>query len=232
MSGRERGPLLEVIALDAADAVAAQEGGADRLELVSDIAADGLTPRTSTVREVLASTDLPVRVMLRDAAGFAPADLEGLRRRAAELRAAGAEEFVLGFLDGGGAVDVAACAALLAELEGCRWTFHRALDHAADRDLAWAAAVGLGCDAVLTAGSPLGVEAGIDALLDRAARRENGVELLVGGGLRSEHVAPLRAAGVLGFHVGGMVRAAGWDSPVEVAKVASLRTMINGGVPA
>lgn len=36
--------LLEVIALDARDAVAAAEGGADRLELVTDMAADGLTP--------------------------------------------------------------------------------------------------------------------------------------------------------------------------------------------
>ncbi|SHE78326.1 copper homeostasis protein CutC [Streptoalloteichus hindustanus] len=232
MSGTAGAPLLEVIALDAADAVAAQEGGADRLELVAEMASDGLTPTTGTVREVLSSTDLPVRVMLRDAAGFLPADLDGLRRTAAELRDAGAEEFVLGFLDGGGAVDVAACAAVLAELAGCRWTFHRALDHASDPDAAWTAAVDLGCDAVLTAGSPRGVEAGIDALLDRAARPRNGVELLVGGGLRTEHVAPLRLAGVRGFHVGGMVRVGGWDTPVDVAKVASLRAMIKPAVPA
>lgn len=41
--------LLEVIALDAADAVAAEAGGADRLELVSDMAADGLTPDRKSV---------------------------------------------------------------------------------------------------------------------------------------------------------------------------------------
>ena len=42
--------LLEVIALDVEDAVAAQAGGADRLELVTDMAADGLTPSAGDVR--------------------------------------------------------------------------------------------------------------------------------------------------------------------------------------
>ena len=44
--------LLEVIALDAEDAVAAQAGGADRLELVTDMAADGLTPPLATFAEI------------------------------------------------------------------------------------------------------------------------------------------------------------------------------------
>ena len=53
-SSDEWGPMskravLEVIALDVEDAVAAQAGGADRLELVTDMAADGLTPAVATV---------------------------------------------------------------------------------------------------------------------------------------------------------------------------------------
>lgn len=44
--------VLEVIALDAEDAVAAQAGGADRLEVVTDMAADGLTPAPKTVAEI------------------------------------------------------------------------------------------------------------------------------------------------------------------------------------
>lgn len=81
--------LLEVIALDARDAHAAQEGGADRLELVSDMAADGLTTAVATARRVLAATDLPVRAMLRDAAGFAPWSLDQLRAEAVALRDVG-----------------------------------------------------------------------------------------------------------------------------------------------
>ncbi|MEY7981074.1 copper homeostasis protein CutC, partial [Streptomyces pilosus] len=47
--------VLEVIALDVEDAVAAQAGGADRLELVTDMAADGLTPAAATVAGIRAA---------------------------------------------------------------------------------------------------------------------------------------------------------------------------------
>lgn len=91
--------LLEVIALDAEDAVAAQAGGADRLELVTDMAADGLTPPLETFAAIRAAVDIPLRVMLRAADGFAAGDVSALVRSAEALRAEGAEEFVLGFLD-------------------------------------------------------------------------------------------------------------------------------------
>src|ERR687891_1506748 len=88
--------VLEVIALDAEDALAARAGGADRLELVTDMAADGLTPSVATVAGIRAAVDIPLRVMLRLADGFAAGDLGRLVRIAHEMREAGAEEFVLG----------------------------------------------------------------------------------------------------------------------------------------
>jgi copper homeostasis protein len=212
--------VFEVIALDATDATAAQAGGADRLELVADMASDGLTPAPATIREVLSATDLPVRVMLRDATGFAPGDLAALRRDAAAAREAGASEFVLGFLDAAGRVDEEVCAAVLAEIEGCAWTFHRALDNSADPLASWPVVVGLGCDTVLAAGSPRGVADGLPVLRDLAARQErDGVAVLVGGGLKLDQVAGLAAAGITGFHVGGAVRPHGWSGPVAAAAV-------------
>ncbi|MCZ9347078.1 copper homeostasis protein CutC, partial [Streptomyces sp. TRM76130] len=89
-------------ALDVEDAVAARAGGADRLELVTDMAADGLTPSAATVTAVRAAVDIDVRVMLRLADGFAAGtagtagDTERLVRVAGELREAGADQFVLG----------------------------------------------------------------------------------------------------------------------------------------
>ncbi|XVS64936.1 copper homeostasis protein CutC [Actinosynnema sp. CA-299493] len=217
--------MLEVIALDAADAEAAQAGGAHRLELTVDMAADGLTPPVAVLRDVLSATDLPVRVMLRDAPGFAPGDLAGLRRDAAALREAGASEFVLGFLDGAGRVDEAACAALVAELDGCAWTFHRALDNSADPEAAWGVVGGLGCDTVLAAGSARGVADGL-GVLERLAARQGPVRLLVGGGLKAGHVAPLKAVGVTGFHVGGAVRPGGWDAPVSADAVRTWANLV------
>ncbi|MBB5956573.1 copper homeostasis protein [Saccharothrix tamanrassetensis] len=217
--------MLEVIALDADDAVAAQAGGAHRLELVTDMAADGLSPSPALVRSVLAATDLPVRVMLRDAPGFAPNSPDGLRRDAAALREAGASEFVLGFLDAKGWVDVAACTAVLGELRGCKWTFHRALDNSADPEAAWGVVAGLGCDTVLASGSPRGVAHGF-AVLERLAARQDEVSLLVGGGLQPEHVAPLKAVGVTGFHVGSAVRPGGWAAPLSADAVRTWANLV------
>ncbi|WP_232376351.1 copper homeostasis protein CutC [Amycolatopsis aidingensis] len=210
--------LLEVIALGPEDAELAEKGGADRLELVTEMAVAGLTPSTAVVREVLGATELPVRVMLRAEDSFRPADLDGLRARAAELAEVGATEFVFGFLTPDGAPDLAACRALAQAVPGARWTFHRAVDHAADPRAAHAQLAGAGCDTVLTAGHPDGVERG-QLLLRELAARPEGPRLLAGGGLRAEHIAPLRAAGVSAFHVGSAVRRGGWTEPLDLEAV-------------
>ena len=82
--------LLEVIALDVEDAVAAQAGGADRLELVTDMAADGLTPTVATVTGIRGAVDIPVRAMLRLSDGFGAGEVARVVRAARELRDAGA----------------------------------------------------------------------------------------------------------------------------------------------
>jgi copper homeostasis protein len=219
--------MLEVIVLAAADAETAQAGGAHRLELVADMASDGLTPPPSVLTSVLAATDLPVRVMLRDASGFAPGSVDGLRREAAALRELGASEFVLGFLTPAGEVDEEACAAVLAELDGCRWTFHRALDNSADPLAAWSVVAELGCDTVLASGSPRGVADGLPVLHELISRQgADGPRVLVGGGLRVEQVAPLKAAGASGFHVGGAVRPSGWGGPVSAEAVRTWANLV------
>ena len=224
--------VLEVIALDAEDAIAAQAGGADRLELVTDMAADGLTPSVATFTAIRAAVDIDLRVMLRLTDGFAAGDVDRLVRTAGELRAAGADQFVLGFLDAEGGVDLPAVERLVTELDGCPWTFHRALDHAADRDALRKQLADLpGLDTYLTAGSAQGVDTGLPTLLAEAARAgEPGYEqqVLVGGGLGLEHVPHLLSAGIDGFHIGGAARPKGWDHPVSARVVEDWRRALEG----
>ncbi|UUU23072.1 copper homeostasis protein CutC [Streptomyces sp. DSM 40750] len=223
--------LLEVIALDAEDAVAAQTGGADRLELVTDMGADGLTPAVATFVEVQAAVDIPVRVMLRLADGFAAGDVDALVRAACDMRSAGAEEFVLGFLDPQGEPDPHAVERVVAELDGRPWTFHRAIDRAADRDALRKQLADLpGLDTYLTAGSAAGVDDGLPVLLAEAARRGDPgytQRLMIGGGLRLDHVPRLRAARVDAFHIGGAARPEGWTAPVAAGAVREWRTALD-----
>jgi copper homeostasis protein len=224
--------VLEVIALGPEDAIAAQAGGADRLELVTDMAADGLTPPVETFAAIRAAVDIDLRVMLRLADGFAAGDVSRLVRVAGELRSAGADQFVLGFLDTDGGLDLDAVERVVAELDGYAWTFHRAIDRAADRDALRKQLADLpGLDAYLTAGSADGVDDGLPTLLREAGRRgEPGYEqrILVGGGLRLDHVPKLLAAGVDAFHIGGAARPDGWQRPVSVAAVAEWRRALDG----
>ncbi|MFJ6725983.1 copper homeostasis protein CutC [Streptomyces sp. NPDC091281] len=224
--------VLEVIALDPEDAVAAQAGGADRLELVTDMDADGLTPPVAVFAGIRSAVDLDLRVMLRLTDGFGVGDADRLVALAGDLRAAGADAFVLGFLDGEGAVDLAAVERVVAALDGCPWTFHRAIDHTADRDALRKEVEGLpGLDTYLTAGAAAGVDEGLPVLLAETARTgEQGYEqqVLVGGGLRLDHVPVLRAAGVDAFHIGGAARPGGWREPVSADAVAQWRRAVDG----
>ncbi|MBL1095341.1 copper homeostasis protein CutC [Streptomyces coffeae] len=237
-------PILEVIALHPADAIAAQAGGADRLELVTDMAADGLTPSRETFAAVRSAVDIPVRVMLRASDGFAAGDaaaLDALCGSAAALRSEGADEFVLGFLTETGDVDLAAVRAL-ADVIGAgpgvdesRWTFHRAIDRAADRDALRKQLADLpGLDTYLTAGSALGIDDGLPTLLVEAARTGlPGYEphIMAGGGLHLGHLPALRTARIDAFHIGSAARPDGWDGPVDAAAVSQWRSALDVPVP-
>lgn len=201
--------LLEVIALHPADAERAEAGGADRVELVGTMADDGLSPEPRLVDKVRRATSIQVRAMVRLRAGFGTdgAEVTRLRGLISSYLDAGADGVVLGFLDGHSDVD----AAVVTELVGdgaYPWTFHRAIDHSLDLDRAWRAILGLPrVDQVLTAGSPRGVEHGLEELIRRAqADRAVAGLVMAGGGLAAEHVPWLVRAGVRAFHIGGAAR--------------------------
>ncbi|MFF0264868.1 copper homeostasis protein CutC [Kribbella sp. NPDC004536] len=204
------GSLLEVIALHPADAEAAQEGGADRLELCAAMEADGLCPSVSTVSAIRRVTDLPLRVMLRLENSFTTngADLNRLTAMAQSFLAAGADGFVLGFLTPDNQVDAESVNQLVSTFAGTPWTFHRAIDAVLEQQPAWRALRTLpGLDCVLTAGSSIGVSHGLDDLC-KLAKDDPAVAsvMMAGGGLQPEHIPWLYQSGVRRFHVGSSVR--------------------------
>ena len=108
---------LEVIVMSAAEARIAQQGGADRLELVRDLDTGGLTPHFAIARAVVAAVSIPVRVMLRGNASMLvanPAELATLCANAAQIQQLPVDGIVLGWVTNKAEMDVAALEAVFA----------------------------------------------------------------------------------------------------------------------
>ncbi|MFC5370445.1 copper homeostasis protein CutC [Arcanobacterium bovis] len=219
--------MLEVICLNSTDAIAAQAGDAQRIELVGTMEMDGLSPSPQLVREVCSAVDIPVRVMLRTRDGFdvdGSAEVAQLAALAQDFYDAGAQGLVLGFLRDG-RVDGTRIDALLSSVdsENPTFTFHRAIDHARSYQQAWEdlESLNFAPDTVLTAGSAAGVAAGMNNLLSLAKTNPWAAQrVLVGGGLSLEFIPSLLEAGYRDFHVGSKVRDGGsFDRPVRAELV-------------
>src|SRR5258708_12909971 len=123
-------PILEVIACSVADAAEAERGGAGRLEIVRALNVGGLTPPVSMVRDIFAAVSIPVRVMVRENAGFeagGEAEIEALCRSAREFAELGVDGLVLGFVRRR-QLDLAPALQILTRAPGLKATFHRAFD--------------------------------------------------------------------------------------------------------
>lgn len=226
--------LLEVIALHPADAERAQQGGADRLEVVGTMEHDGLSPTPALIGQISRVTDLPLRAMVRLRDGFSTdgGEMVRLKGLAASYLEVGAEGLVLGFLNGYTEVDTEVVTELVGDL-ACPWTFHRAIDSCISPDRAWRELQYLPrLDQVLTAGSARGVDDGLDDLLRRAGTDEFARRMIMaGGGLKAEHVPWLANAGVRAFHIGSSARPTGsFKAYVDPDLVRSWRSLIDSAV--
>ena len=127
--------ILEVIACSVADAIAAQKGGASRLEVVRELDRGGLTPSITLVRAIKEAVDVPLRVMVRESDGYAIADeveIEKLCEAASELSNLGVDGLVMGFLMRG-TIDLELTSRVLDCAPGLNATFHHAFEDASDR---------------------------------------------------------------------------------------------------
>ncbi|MDO5535841.1 MAG: copper homeostasis protein CutC [Propionibacteriaceae bacterium] len=225
---------LEVRVLGAHDAVPAEAGGADRLEIIGEVADAALSPEPSVVAAVRSRTNIHLRPVVRLREGYSTdgGELVRLRGLIASYLDAGADGLVLGFLNGLGEVDAEVIGALLDGFT-CPWTFSRAFDTVLASDDAWRAVLRLpGIDGVRTAGSARDLEHGLDDLVRRAHASSDVAALVVAdGSLHPDHVPWLARAGVRQFHVADQVRPGGSKKAyVDEALVRSWRRLVDAEV--
>jgi copper homeostasis protein len=218
--------VLEVIACTVEDAIEAEKGGADRLEVISHFERGGLTPSLELVRAIQTTVRLPLRVMLRESDGYQVAgDDETAAREMAALRVDGV---VLGFLRDG-KVDIELTNRILVSAPTLKATFHRAFDETADPFQAIAQL--RRCrqiDRILTSGGP----GDWSDKMERLARYREATGgqpiILVGGGVDASVIKAVRSRTDLAeFHIGRAARVpAAFNGPVQSARVQELLSCV------
>jgi len=203
MSERAK-PLLEIAANSVASALAAQEGGADRIELCASLGEGGLTPSYATIAMARERLTIPVYVLIRPRAGdflYNELELEAMRRDIEACERLGCDGVVIGALDADGGIAIEACRVLIHAGRGLGVTFHRAFDLARDPVQALEHLVALGCERVLTSGQCATAIEGaplIRKLVERAAGR---LVVMPGAGVNASNIGALReATGASEFH--------------------------------
>jgi len=196
--------VLEIAANSLASALAAQEGGASRIELCAALELGGLTPSPAQIALVRERLSIPMHVLVRPRAGdFAYADEEHATMRAdiAHCAAAGCDGVVVGALTTEGDVDVTRCRELISAADRLDLTFHRAIDVCRDPTAALETIIGLGFRRVLSSGGAASAREGsanLRRLIEQAAGR---IEIMPGAGIDADNIAVLMAAtGAREFH--------------------------------
>jgi copper homeostasis protein len=195
MSSASR-PLLEIAAGSLASALAAQDGGADRVELCENLGDGGTTPSYGTLAVARDRLRIPLYALIRPRAGdfmYDDAELEVMRRDIEACVRLGCNGVVIGALDADGNVDRGACEALIAAAHPLGVTFHRAFDAALDQTAALEDIIGLGCERVLTSGAHASAPEGAD-VIGRLVQQANGrIRIMAGAGVTPENLAALVA---------------------------------------
>jgi copper homeostasis protein len=207
----------EVCVDGVAGAVAAQEAGADRVELCAALFEGGLTPSLGTVERTLARVGrLRVHPIIRPRGGDFCYDEDEVAVMARDIdlvRAAGVPGVVIGALTPDGVVDVPVVRRLLAAAAGLSVTFHRAFDLAADPFAALEVLIGLGIDRVLTSGQEASALEGAPLIAELVRAAGDRITIMAGAGVNQRTIARIVAGtGVSEVHFSaGEVR----DSPMR-----------------
>jgi copper homeostasis protein len=200
-------------------AQAAEQGGADRIELCERLDIGGVTPGEKLISTTIQTLSIPVHVLIRPRGGdfmYSSGDFDLIRQQIQWVRQAGAAGVALGVLLADGRVDVERSRELVEMARPMRVTFHRAFDRAPDLDEALEAVIRTGADCLLTSGGEPDVLAGVKHLKRLVIQSSNRIQIMAGGGLKlASMVEVLEQTGLRCLH-GSLARRAGDGLPESV----------------
>jgi copper homeostasis protein len=220
MTAAGSAPVLEIICCSLPDALAARDGGADRLEICSRLDLQGLTPPLDLVEQILHAVAVPVRVMIRVNKRFTATvdELSVMERQVAALAPLTLDGLVLGLHDDAGRLDFGAMDRVLRHAPAhWGWTLHRAFDYAVGEAPEKLAAVTH--------------HARADRILSADSWRLTpppALQFIAGGGLNAASLNGYLNSPCREFHFGRAARRTpDPQAPVDTGRVRELRTILD-----
>lgn len=190
-------------------AIEGKIGGADRLELCSNLIIGGTTPTSSLFQLVRSRVDMPIHVLIRPRVGdfcYSNTEFELIRYEVLQFRKLGADGIVIGCLTPEGALDVEKMKQLKEIAGEIKITLHRAFDMAMDPIATLEVAKTLGIHTILTSGQKNTCSEGKELIKKLVDHSENTIDIMVGAGLKAGMVKTFyKDTGAVTYHTSGKV---------------------------
>lgn len=184
-------PLLEICVETREAAVAAERGGADRIELCEDLRVGGVTPSADLIRATRSQVHIPIFVMIRPRSGdfcYSTREFIVMIRAIAMAKQSGMDGVVLGLLHADRRVDIERTRELAEQSRPLPVTFHRAFDDTPNLSQALEDVIAAGAARILTAGGKASAEEGGGAVAGLVDAARNRIGILPGGGISGVNI--------------------------------------------
>ncbi len=195
--------IVEICANSFESALAAEKGGAHRIELCTQLAVGGLTPSHQLIEKVIADLNLPVHVLIRPRKGdfcYLEAELNTMINDIEFCKKIGCEGVVSGVLTSENKINIAATKRLINASKGMDFTFHRAFDCTENAIESLEQLIDLKIKRVLSSGQKKTALEGI-SLLNEMNKISNGkIEIMPGSGINIDNVCSFKDNGFMSIH--------------------------------
>jgi copper homeostasis protein len=195
--------LLEICASSYQSAVNAQNAGADRIELCSELALGGITPSYGLLKNVMQNLSIAVHVLIRPRSGNFTYSDEEFAIMKADIKLCkelGCQGIVSGVLNANNTVDIQRTKELIALSKPLEFTFHRAFDWIENSFEALEKLINAGATRVLTSGKSTTATEGMEHLKSLVQKANNKLIILPAGGINAENAMVFKEAGFKEIH--------------------------------
>jgi copper homeostasis protein len=232
----QRNLSLEISVENVEAAMAAERGGASRIEFCGNLREGGTTPSTELMRAVRERVRVPIFSMVRPRGGnflYSEAEFEAMRRDLDAAKEFRMDGVVLGLLGAEGQVDIARTKELVQRAKPLPVTFHRAFDECVDLRRALEDVIQTGAARLLTSGRKRTAPQALGILGELVRMADERLIVMPGSGLHAGNIREAVAkTGAWEFHAGlssVVVDAAGNIEAFEVEVGRMVGALRDGG---